>query len=190
MPAAFPSVPLLARSCPPELRANSDLIFSVPKIVSFLSQGTTLPAGTVILTGCAQTTQSPPARVLTASASPQHPGGRRLLQEAPAPPARRRRDARLGLARRRNPHQQDRAAKVEVEVRGNSSQRQSRSPRPAILGEEQLGNAGIERGGRGRDGSATAFSGYTRSRRETTVEGREGEEKARRRSREVVRWRE
>ncbi|WVQ73556.1 hypothetical protein IAR50_003134 [Cryptococcus sp. DSM 104548] len=28
-----------------------DLIFSVPKIVSFLSQGTTLPAGTVILTG-------------------------------------------------------------------------------------------------------------------------------------------
>lgn len=30
---------------------RSDLIFSVPKIVSFLSQGTTLPAGTVILTG-------------------------------------------------------------------------------------------------------------------------------------------
>ncbi|KAL4869498.1 hypothetical protein BDV12DRAFT_208580 [Aspergillus spectabilis] len=29
----------------------SDLIFSVPKLVSFLSQGTTLPAGTVILTG-------------------------------------------------------------------------------------------------------------------------------------------
>ncbi|KAH6679398.1 hypothetical protein B0J14DRAFT_473007, partial [Halenospora varia] len=28
-----------------------DLIFSVPKIVSFLSQGTTLPAGTIILTG-------------------------------------------------------------------------------------------------------------------------------------------
>lgn len=31
--------------------ARSDLIFSVPKLVSFLSQGTTLPRGTVILTG-------------------------------------------------------------------------------------------------------------------------------------------
>lgn len=30
---------------------NSDLIFSVPKLISFLSQGTTLPAGTIILTG-------------------------------------------------------------------------------------------------------------------------------------------
>lgn len=30
---------------------NSDLIFSIPKLVSFLSQGTTLPAGTVIITG-------------------------------------------------------------------------------------------------------------------------------------------
>ena len=30
---------------------NSDLIFNVPQIVSFLSQGTTLPAGTIILTG-------------------------------------------------------------------------------------------------------------------------------------------
>ncbi|KAJ5184007.1 Fumarylacetoacetase C-terminal-like protein [Penicillium capsulatum] len=29
----------------------NDLIFSVPKLVSFLSQGTTLPAGTIILTG-------------------------------------------------------------------------------------------------------------------------------------------
>lgn len=29
----------------------SDLIFSVPKSVSFLSQGTTLPPGTIILTG-------------------------------------------------------------------------------------------------------------------------------------------
>ncbi|KAE8165571.1 hypothetical protein BDV40DRAFT_257820 [Aspergillus tamarii] len=29
----------------------TDLIFSVPKLVSFLSQGTTLPAGTIILTG-------------------------------------------------------------------------------------------------------------------------------------------
>ncbi|GJN81968.1 hypothetical protein PLIIFM63780_005504 [Purpureocillium lilacinum] len=28
-----------------------DLIFSIPKLVSFLSQGTTLPAGTVIITG-------------------------------------------------------------------------------------------------------------------------------------------
>ncbi|WWC63708.1 uncharacterized protein I303_106313 [Kwoniella dejecticola CBS 10117] len=28
-----------------------DLIFSIPKIISFLSQGTTLPAGTVIITG-------------------------------------------------------------------------------------------------------------------------------------------
>ncbi|KAI6780264.1 uncharacterized protein J7T54_003043 [Emericellopsis cladophorae] len=30
---------------------NVDMIFSVPKLVSFLSQGTTLPAGTVIITG-------------------------------------------------------------------------------------------------------------------------------------------
>jgi len=29
----------------------SDLIFSIPKIISFLSQGTTLDPGTVILTG-------------------------------------------------------------------------------------------------------------------------------------------
>ncbi|KKK21295.1 hypothetical protein P175DRAFT_0458295 [Aspergillus ochraceoroseus IBT 24754] len=29
----------------------TDLIFSVPKLVSFLSQGTTLPAGTIVLTG-------------------------------------------------------------------------------------------------------------------------------------------
>jgi 2-keto-4-pentenoate hydratase/2-oxohepta-3-ene-1,7-dioic acid hydratase in catechol pathway len=29
----------------------SDMIFTVPQIVSFLSQGTTLPAGTIILTG-------------------------------------------------------------------------------------------------------------------------------------------
>ncbi|WWC71203.1 uncharacterized protein I206_105156 [Kwoniella pini CBS 10737] len=28
-----------------------DLIFSIPKIISFLSQGTTLPAGTIIITG-------------------------------------------------------------------------------------------------------------------------------------------
>lgn len=28
-----------------------DMIFNVPQLVSFLSQGTTLPAGTVILTG-------------------------------------------------------------------------------------------------------------------------------------------
>lgn len=33
------------------LTINSDLIFSVPQLVSFLSQGTTLPAGTIILTG-------------------------------------------------------------------------------------------------------------------------------------------
>lgn len=30
---------------------DSDLIFSIPKLVSFLSQSTTLPAGTVIITG-------------------------------------------------------------------------------------------------------------------------------------------
>ena len=30
---------------------DSDLIFSIPKIISFLSQGTTLKPGTVILTG-------------------------------------------------------------------------------------------------------------------------------------------
>lgn len=29
----------------------TDLIFSVPQLISFLSQGTTLPAGTIILTG-------------------------------------------------------------------------------------------------------------------------------------------
>lgn len=30
---------------------SSDLIFSIPKIISFLSRGSTLPAGTVIITG-------------------------------------------------------------------------------------------------------------------------------------------
>jgi len=30
---------------------GSDLIFDIPQIISFLSQGTTLPPGTVILTG-------------------------------------------------------------------------------------------------------------------------------------------
>ena len=30
---------------------RSDLIFNVPQLISFLSQGTTLPAGTVIVTG-------------------------------------------------------------------------------------------------------------------------------------------
>lgn len=34
-----------------DLFSNSDLIFNVPQLVSFLSQGTTLPAGTIILTG-------------------------------------------------------------------------------------------------------------------------------------------
>lgn len=34
-----------------ETDANRDLIFSVAEIVSFLSQGTTLPKGTVIITG-------------------------------------------------------------------------------------------------------------------------------------------
>ncbi|GAB1195557.1 hypothetical protein APSETT444_004818 [Aspergillus pseudonomiae] len=34
-----------------EQDALDDLIFNVPKMVSFLSQGTTLPAGTLILTG-------------------------------------------------------------------------------------------------------------------------------------------
>lgn len=29
----------------------SDLIFNIPALVSWLSQGTTLPAGTIILTG-------------------------------------------------------------------------------------------------------------------------------------------
>ena len=29
----------------------SDLIFSIAKIISFMSQGTTLPAGTLIITG-------------------------------------------------------------------------------------------------------------------------------------------
>lgn len=33
------------------LTSNSDLIFDIPTLVSFLSQGTTLPPGTVILTG-------------------------------------------------------------------------------------------------------------------------------------------
>ena len=31
--------------------STADLIFSVPELVSFLSQGTTLPPGTVVLTG-------------------------------------------------------------------------------------------------------------------------------------------
>lgn len=30
---------------------TSDLIFTIPKLISFLSLGTTLPAGTIILTG-------------------------------------------------------------------------------------------------------------------------------------------
>ena len=34
-----------------ELTLDSDLIFSIPKIISFCSQGTTLKAGTIILTG-------------------------------------------------------------------------------------------------------------------------------------------
>lgn len=29
----------------------SDLIFSIQKIIAFVSQGTTLPAGTIIITG-------------------------------------------------------------------------------------------------------------------------------------------
>lgn len=33
------------------MHERSDLIFSVPKIVSFCSQGTTLKPGTIILTG-------------------------------------------------------------------------------------------------------------------------------------------
>ncbi|KAJ5924207.1 hypothetical protein N7466_008394 [Penicillium verhagenii] len=37
---------VMQESCP-----LTDLIFSVPQLISFLSQGTTLPAGTVILTG-------------------------------------------------------------------------------------------------------------------------------------------
>lgn len=32
-------------------RPRSDLIFSVPKLVAWLSQGTSLPPGTVIITG-------------------------------------------------------------------------------------------------------------------------------------------
>lgn len=35
----------------PPLTSLSDLIFSIPKIISWLSQGTTLPPGTVIVTG-------------------------------------------------------------------------------------------------------------------------------------------
>jgi 2-keto-4-pentenoate hydratase/2-oxohepta-3-ene-1,7-dioic acid hydratase in catechol pathway len=34
-----------------KLISSSDLIFSIPKLISFLSQGSTLPAGTVIITG-------------------------------------------------------------------------------------------------------------------------------------------
>lgn len=33
------------------LICTSDLIFSISELISFLSQGTTLPAGTTILTG-------------------------------------------------------------------------------------------------------------------------------------------
>lgn len=36
----------VAQDCP-----LTDLVFNVPQLVSFLSQGTTLPAGTIILTG-------------------------------------------------------------------------------------------------------------------------------------------
>ena len=34
-----------------DISGCSDLIFDIPHIISFLSQGTTLPPGTVILTG-------------------------------------------------------------------------------------------------------------------------------------------
>jgi 2-keto-4-pentenoate hydratase/2-oxohepta-3-ene-1,7-dioic acid hydratase in catechol pathway len=53
MLAAANSSDTLAPSyvCPQPLTIYSDLIFSIPKLVSFLSQGTTLPAGTVIITG-------------------------------------------------------------------------------------------------------------------------------------------
>lgn len=46
--------------------STSDLIFSIPEIVSFLSQGTTLPAGTVIITGTPAGVgmgKSPPVRI-------------------------------------------------------------------------------------------------------------------------------
>jgi 2-keto-4-pentenoate hydratase/2-oxohepta-3-ene-1,7-dioic acid hydratase in catechol pathway len=33
------------------LTSNSDLIFNVPQLISFLSRGTTLPPGTTIVTG-------------------------------------------------------------------------------------------------------------------------------------------
>ena len=33
------------------LTSHSDLIFGVPQLISFLSRGTTLPAGTTIVTG-------------------------------------------------------------------------------------------------------------------------------------------
>lgn len=38
-------------TCSNTLYAGSDLIFGIADLVSFLSQGTTLPAGTVIITG-------------------------------------------------------------------------------------------------------------------------------------------
>lgn len=38
-------------TCGADSTFRSDLIFTVPKIVSFLSQGTTLKPGTIILTG-------------------------------------------------------------------------------------------------------------------------------------------
>lgn len=44
-----PVLPCLASQ--PTLTQYRDLIFSVPQLISFLSQGTTLPAGTIILTG-------------------------------------------------------------------------------------------------------------------------------------------
>lgn len=43
--------PIIDVSIAPLTRHFSDLIFGVPKLVSFLSQGTTLAAGTVIITG-------------------------------------------------------------------------------------------------------------------------------------------
>jgi len=43
--STFPVVDLLANVY------RSDLIFSIPKLISFLSQSTTLQAGTIILTG-------------------------------------------------------------------------------------------------------------------------------------------
>lgn len=54
---------------------GSDLIFPITKLISFLSQGTTLPAGTVILTGWVKCTKCRHGHVSLSSCNNRTPAG-------------------------------------------------------------------------------------------------------------------